>query len=228
MAKEAGAPFRVLVIDDDADVADVVLAILSDAGYSVSTLTEPAHESLLAAVGQQEPDCVLLDASKGTEYGESWDEAAYLAARARSVPTIMFSAHLPEVVEARAAETERARAADFAAVLAKPFSLDELLMAVGTACGNSEPFNHSAKGDRARTAALAARLQQEGATDIRTSERREWATFRPREADRICQLYWWQRVGVYLVGAYQDDGTLKRIGHFFELEAAIAAALAAE
>ena len=44
----------------------------------------------------------------------------------------------------------------------------------------------------------------------------------------ICQLYWWQRVGVYLVGSYQDEGTLKQIGHFFELEAAIAAALAAE
>ena len=227
MNEKAGTPYRVLVIDDDADVADVVLAILSDAGYAVSTLTEPAHDSLLAAVGRQEPDCILLDASKGTEYGASWDEAAYLAARARSVPTIMFSAHLPEIREARTEETERAKAADFAAVLAKPFSLDELLTAVATACGDSDPFNHSAKGDRARNAALVARLKEEGATDIRTSERREWATFRPKDTDRICQLYWWQGVGVYLVGAYQDDGTLKRLGHFYELEAAIAAALAA-
>ena len=228
MGEKADTPYRVLVIDDDADVADVVLAILSDDGYAVSTLADTAHDSILAAVGKQEPDCILLDGSRGTDYGPSWEEAAYLAARARSVPTIMFSAHAGDVREARAEETDRAHAAGFAAVLAKPFNLDDLLTAVATACGKSEPFNHSAKGDRQRTVALVGRLRREGASDIRTSDRREWATFRPKDADRICQLYWWQRVGVYLVGAYQDDGTLTRIGHFFELEAAIAAANAFE
>ena len=228
MDEKAGAPYRVLVVDDDADVADVVLAILSDDGYLVSTLTDTAHESIRAAVGKQEPDCILLDGSPGPNYGPSWAEAAYLAARARSVPTVMFSAHASDVREARAEESDRANAADFAAIVAKPFALDDLLTAVATACGNSEPFNHSAEGDRKRTVALVHRLRQEGATDIRTSDRREWATFRPKDADVMCQLYWWQRVGVYLVGSYQDDGTLKRIGHFFELEAAIAAAIAAE
>lgn len=226
MGEKAGAPYRVLVVDDDADVADVVLAILSDDGYVVSTLTDTAHESIRAAVGKQEPDCILLDGSPGPNYGPSWAEAAYLAARARSVPTIMFSAHAHDVREARADETDRAHAASFAAILGKPFALDDLLTAVATACGESEPFNHSAKGDRERTLALVGRLRQEGATDIRTSDRREWATFRPKDGDAIRQLYWWQRVGVYLVGSYQDDGTLKRIGHFFELEAAIAAAIA--
>lgn len=228
MAEEAGAPYRVLVVDDDADVADVVFAILTDDGYEVSTLTDTAHESIRAAVGKQEPDCILLDGSPGPTYGPSWAEAAYLAARARSVPTVMFSGHASDVREAREDETERAQAADFAAVVPKPFALDDLLTAVATACGNSEPFNHSAEGDRKRTLALVRRLRQEGATDIRTSDRREWATFRPKDADVICQLYWWQRVGVYLVGSYQDDGTLKRIGHFFELEGAIAAAMAAK
>jgi CheY-like chemotaxis protein len=228
LAEKAGTPKRVLIIDDDADVADVVLAILSDEGYVVSTLSDTAHDSILAAVGKQEPDCILLDGSQTVEYGSSWAEAAYLAARERSIPTIMFSAHIGDVAEARAGETDRARAADFAAVLAKPFTLESLLEAVGTACGKSEPFDQSAKGDRARTAALVARLRQDGATDIRTSDRREWATFKPKDADRICQLYWWQRVGVYLVGAYQDDGTLRRIGHFFDLEAAIAAAMSSQ
>lgn len=228
LAEEAGDPYRILVVDDDADVADVVLAILTDDGYEVSTLTDTAHESIRAAVGKQEPDCILLDGSPGPTYGPSWTEAAYLAARGRSVPTVMFSAHAADVREARAAETERAQAADFAAIVAKPFALDDLLAAVATACGNSEPFNHSAEGDRKRTVALARRLRQEGATDIRTSDRREWATFRPRDSDVMCQLYWWQRVGVYLVGSYQDDGTLTRIGNFFELEAAIAAAMAAK
>lgn len=62
-------------------------------------------------------------------------------------------------------------------------------------------------------------------TDIRTSDRREWA-FRPKDSDAIRQLYWWQGMGVYLVGSYDPEGGgLKLIGQFFEWDAAIAAAL---
>jgi DNA-binding response OmpR family regulator len=218
-------PHRVLVIDDDGDVADVVSAILSDEGYSVSTLVDISHDSLFATVGKLEPDCVVLDGSSQVEYGSSWADAAHLAARERSVPTIMFSAHSADVREAREAQSERARGADFAAILGKPFHLDELLGAVAIACNRSEPFNHSAKGDRGRTVALARRLGELEATDIRTSDRREWATFRPKNVDAIRQLYWWQRKGVYLAGSYDHEGALTRIGQFFDLEDAIAAAV---
>lgn len=222
---ERHTPYRVLLVDDDADVADVVRAILSDDGYSVSVLVDTSRESILAGVGMQEPDCVLLDDSSKAEYGPSWADAAYLAARERSVPTIMFSAHAADVREAREAKSDRARAAEFAAILGKPFSLDDLLTAVATACERSEPFNQSSEGDRERTVALARRLRQLGATDIRTSDRREWATFQPNGVDAIRQLYWWQRMGVYLVGSYQQEGALTGIGQFFELEAALAAAI---
>lgn len=218
-------PNRVLLIDDDGDVADVVFAILTDDGYSVSTLVDISHDSLLATVGRLEPDCVLLDGSSQVEYGSSWADAAHLAARERSVPTIMFSAHSADVREAREAHSERARAADFAEILAKPFHIDDLLAAVATACNRSRRFNRSAEGDRARTAALVRRLTELGATDIRTSDRREWATFRPKDEAVIRQLYWWQRMGVYLVGSYDREGALTRIGQFFELEAAVAAAV---
>ena len=226
MGQHAGAaPYRVLVIDDDGDVADVVAAILTDDGYSVSTLVEISHDSLLATVGKIEPDCVLLDGSSQVEYGSSWADAAHLAGRERSIPTIMFSAHSVDVREAQEAESERARDADFAEILGKPFHIDELLAAVAKACDRSEPFNHSAAGDRERTAALADRLSELGATDIRTSDQREWATFRPKDLDAVRQLYWWQRMGVYLVGSYDQGGALTRIGQFFELEAALAAAI---
>jgi hypothetical protein len=131
------------------------------------------------------------------------------------------------VKEARLEESDRAQAADFAAVLAKPFSLDDLLDAVAEACGASDQFNQTAAGDRERTLALARRLRELGASDIRTSDRREWATFRRMEDAAICQLYWWQRMGLYVVGRYQDDATLKPVGQFFELEAAIAAVMPA-
>lgn len=223
--REEGTPYRVLLVDDDADIADVVRAILTDEGYSVGVLVDTSHQSIMAAVGMQEPDCILLDGSQGPAYGSSWAEAAYLAARERSIPTIMFSAHAADVREAQKNVSDRARAAEFAAILAKPFSLDELIAAVGTACGSSEQFNQSAAGDRERTLILAKRLRELGANDIRTSDRREWATFRRREDDAICQLYWWQRMGLYVVGRYREDSTLVSIGQFFELEAAIAAAI---
>ena len=220
-----GTPYRVLLVDDDADIANVVLAILTDEDYLVEILVDTSHQSVMAAVGMQEPDCILLDGSGGHEYGSSWAEAAYLGARDRAIPTIMFSAHSGDVREAQREESDRARAADFAAVLSKPFSLDDLLGAVATACGTSEQFKQSAAGDRERTVKLVRRLRELGATDIRTSDRREWATFRRSDDDAICQLYWWQRMGLYVAGRYQDDATLTAIGQFFELEAAIAAAM---
>lgn len=218
-----GTPYRVLLVDDDADVADVVVAILTDEDYLVDVLVDTSHPSVMAAVGRQEPDCILLDGAKGYEYGTSWAEAAYLGARERPIPTIMFSAHAGDVKEARKEESDRARAAEFAAVLAKPFSLDDLLEAVATACGLSEQFKRTEAGDRERTLTLARRLRELGAEDIRTSDRREWATFRRKGDDAICQLYWWQRMGLYVAGCYQDDAVLAPIGQFFELEAAIAA-----
>ena len=222
---EDGTPYRVLLVDDDADVADVVIAILTDEDYLVDVLPDTSHESVMAAVGMQEPDCILLDGARGLEYGSSWAEAAYLGARDRPIPTIMFSAHARDVREAQREESDRARAAEFAAILAKPFSLDDLLAAVATACGRSEQFKRTAAGDRERTLTLARRLRERGARDIRTSDRREWATFRRTDDDAICQLYWWQRMGLYVAGRYQDDAILTPIGQFFELEAAIAAVM---
>ena len=213
-----------LLVDSDVDVTDVVVAILTDEGYEVTTLATTDHEALAAAVNRFEPDCVLLDSASRPAFGESWGEAAYLAERARAVPTIMFTAHSLDADEAREATSERAVAADFAAILPKPFNLDELLAAVATACDRSEPFNRSADGERVRTVALARRLRQFGATDVRTSNRREWATFvSPRDA-RIYQLYWWQKLGRYIVGRYDEEARLEIVGQFNELETAVASA----
>jgi CheY-like chemotaxis protein len=94
-------PFRVLLVDRDEDIADVVRAVLTDEGYAVSVVAETTHEAIAAAVGIQEPDCVLLDGAGVTGYDTSWTEAAYLAARERTVPTVMFTAHGADVSTAR-------------------------------------------------------------------------------------------------------------------------------
>ena len=216
---------RVLLIDSDADVTDVVVAILTDEGYEVRTVSTTDHRAIAAEVNRYEPDCVLLDSAARPGYGQSWDEAAYLSSRERAIPTVMFTAHSLDADEAREGESERARLAGFVAVLAKPFNLDELLDAVATACDRSQPFERGDNGERARTLALARRLRAAGARDVRTSNRREWATFASPHDKRIYQLYWWQQLGLYIVGRYHDDARLRIVGQFYEVDAAIDAAL---
>jgi DNA-binding response OmpR family regulator len=219
-------PLRVLLVDNDRDVTELVTAILSDEGFEVSTVDDTSHESIAAAVGRDEPDCVILDSADGPAYGGSWKEAAYLATRRRAIPSVMFTSHAEAVHEAREGTSDRAKAAGFAAIVPKPFALDELVAAVTTATGRSERFDRSDTAEHARTSRLAERLRAVGAADIRTSDRREWATFVSPRDGRIYQIYWWQRLGLYIVGRYDDaDARLEMVGQFYELDAAMSAAV---
>lgn len=223
--KRDGKPTAsVLCVDDDRDVAEVVQAILVDEGYAVSCLYELADDALLRAVGRLEPDVILLDSASGTAYGGSWDAAAEITHRRRPVPVVMFSGHSADAAEAREGGSTRADAAQFAAVVLKPFHLDELLTAVATAAGRSTPFEHSEAADVRRTDELVAALQARGATDVRPSRMREWALFRDAKG-RLVQIYWWQKRGVYQVGRYRDSGQLAMLGQFVDRDAAIEVAL---
>jgi hypothetical protein len=137
----------------------------------------------------------------------------------------MFTAHAPEADEARLGKSARSAAAVFAAVLPKPFELDELLDAVARTVGSPAPFDRSGSAEQARTAALVKRLQAAGARDIHPSTRREWATFRTADGTLV-QLYWWQRDGVYYVLRYSSSGnTAEWVGQFYDLDAAILLAM---
>jgi len=196
----------VLIIDNDRDVSEIVRAVLQDEGYEVAVLSDLSADAIAAAIGIHEPDAVLLDGDSDVlGYGNSWAEAAQLSQRDRRVPVIMFTAHAPDIAEARIAETNRSRKAEFAEILAKPFDLDQLLAAVARAVGMAEVFDRSAMADATRSAALAADLERIGGLDVRPSGRREWATFRT-PAGRIMQIYWWQTGGSYLIGRYDPDG----------------------
>ena len=124
---------RVLVVDNDRDIADVVSAILSDAGYCVEVLNAVDSELLHARVAEFAPDCVLLDGQGPGVYGESWSDAAWLRGAAPQVATIMFTADQPAADEARTQSTSRSRSAQFKAVLTKPFDIDDLIDAVSQA-----------------------------------------------------------------------------------------------
>jgi CheY-like chemotaxis protein len=216
---------RVLIVDDDRDICDLVHAILTDDGFSVSMLHHQSSDALRAVVNQLEPDCVLLDGASPGNYGSSWEDAAWITRRDRPIPVMMFTAHRAAIEEAEAGQSERSRDAQFSAILSKPFDLDRLLEAVAQAVGHVQPFDSSETGDRQRTAALVERLEASGATDIHPSTRREWASF-VTPAGAFLQLYWWQRDGVYyLVRFALTGGRLETLGRFYDLGAAISVAM---
>src|SRR5712691_5753233 len=68
----AGQKRRVLVLDNDRDIAELVHAVLTDAGFEVSELTDLRSDAIRIAVGQQEPDCVLLDGASSADPVPAW------------------------------------------------------------------------------------------------------------------------------------------------------------
>ena len=223
-ASEPGAG-RVLLIDDDRDVAEIVRAVLVDEGFLVSTMIGGTTEFVRTAINQLEPDCVLLDGEMPSGYGHSWDEAAWLTERHRRVPVIMFTAGGSNIVEARVGESERSIAAGFASIISKPFDLDELVDLVRQAVGQSVSFDTSVEGEARRTAVMVGRAQALGARNVHASPRREWMHFETEDGTLV-QVYYWQRDGVYYVIRHPESGgALENLGYFYDLETALVLAM---
>ena len=147
----------ILCVDDDRDVVEVVQAILEDEGYAVSSLYDLTDDALLRTIGRLEPDAVLLDGFAAASYGDAWDLAAGIRNRPRPVPVVMFTAHARDIAEAEEATSDRSTRAGFAAILSKPFSLDELVETVARAVGRSEPFDRSRGARRCAPASWCRR-----------------------------------------------------------------------
>jgi DNA-binding response OmpR family regulator len=223
--EEATRPSVVLVVDDDRDIGDLVYALLSDEGFHVSLLHRMDTDALRVAVNQLEPACVLLDGASPGNYGQSWEEAAWLTARARRVPVIMFSAQVEAADEVDEAVSARVLAAGFAGVIRKPFDVDELVDTVHLAVGQGTAFDRSAKGESARTTTMVDRARELGALEVHASTRREWMNFRTADGTLV-QLYYWQRDGVYYVLRHRPSGGItENLGRFYDLETALQLAI---
>ncbi len=112
----------VLVVDDEADIRDLVAGILSDEGYAVRTAND--SESALAAIRARKPALLILDiwmAGGGMDGLELLDMVKALDA---DLPVIMISGH--GNIETAVSAIKRG-AYEF---LEKPFKSDRLVLVV--------------------------------------------------------------------------------------------------
>jgi CheY-like chemotaxis protein len=114
--KQNGEARRVLVVDDDDELAEVVRQVLHDAGYSVATVRHGA--AALELVRHVAPDLILLDLTMPIMDG--WSFAAQYRRIAKEGAHIVLLTGNPQ-----AAEIARVLGAD--GYVSKPFAIDDLL-----------------------------------------------------------------------------------------------------
>lgn len=119
-----------LVVDDDADLLEVLRELFEDEGYAVRT-ADCGRAALEAVRTGGAPDLVLIDVMMPDMDGE--DVARALASEAASTKLIVMSA-LPTQ-----RDRERFRGLRVEAFLGKPLRLDRLLEAVQQALALPTP-----------------------------------------------------------------------------------------
>ncbi len=115
-----GEPKKVLVIDDDDELAEVVRQVLREAGYSVATVRHGA--AALELVRHVAPDLILLDLSMPIMDGWSF-AAQYRRLAKRGARIVLLTANAAAAAIARTLEVD--------GYLTKPFDVEELLAIVG-------------------------------------------------------------------------------------------------
>ncbi|MDP3749876.1 MAG: sigma-54 dependent transcriptional regulator [Phenylobacterium sp.] len=119
----------VLVVDDEADIRELVAGILSDEGYGVRTATD--SESALAAIKSRKPALLILDIWMQGGGMDGLELLDMVKALDRDLPVIMISGH--GNIETAVSAIKRG-AYEF---LEKPFKSDRLLLCVERALETS-------------------------------------------------------------------------------------------
>ncbi|MGZ3766308.1 MAG: response regulator [Mucilaginibacter sp.] len=114
---------RILVVDDNEDILEVIKLILEDYGYEVVTLAEGTF--LFEEIKTHRPDLILLDIMLGDMDGRELCRAVKSTKETQDIPIVLVSAshNLPDRFMPGVSHI------DF---LAKPFDISELLDKVQT------------------------------------------------------------------------------------------------
>jgi DNA-binding NarL/FixJ family response regulator len=114
---------RLVVVDDDTQLAEELAGLFSDVGYEVTGVANEALQGI-ALVAQTRPDVVVMDVRME---GMSGTEAAgVLRRRHPDVPVVLLSAYSDEGIRKAAQDV------NVAAYLVKGCSAGELLSTVGS------------------------------------------------------------------------------------------------
>jgi two-component system, OmpR family, response regulator len=149
--KAAAMPARLLVVDDEATILELLSGSLRLAGFEVMTASSGAEAVRAAASGR--PDLVLLDVMMPD--GDGFEALRRIRSGGGEVPVIFLTARdeVPDRVEGFAVGAD-----DY---VTKPFSLDELLGRIRAVLKRTRP---DAPGSQLRVADLEL---DEGAHEVR-------------------------------------------------------------
>ncbi|MEX2015488.1 MAG: sigma-54 dependent transcriptional regulator, partial [Candidatus Hydrogenedentales bacterium] len=117
-----GKSKRVLVLDDEANMCELLEIVLTSAGYEVKAVSE--LDEACSALLEEAYDCVLTDLRLGSNRNAGMDMLTWLQENAATTPAIMITAH--GSVET-AIEAMKRGAADY---IMKPFKNDEIRLLV--------------------------------------------------------------------------------------------------
>ena len=112
---------RVLVVDDDRDLRDLLAAVLSSAGYEVLTAENGA--AALSVLRTVLPDLIVLDLMMPVMNGWQFREAQMALPDYARIPVVCLSGHH--------AARHQASTLGISACVVKPFEIDDLISVVG-------------------------------------------------------------------------------------------------
>lgn len=109
---------KILAVDDDSDILEVLQFILEDSGYEVETLSD--GHFLFEKIQENMPDLILLDIMLGSLDGRELCKSVKAKAETHDIPVILISAshNVTSSLNQKGAPD---------AFLAKPFDIDDLL-----------------------------------------------------------------------------------------------------
>jgi DNA-binding response OmpR family regulator len=114
---------KILVLDDDEDILDIVSFILKDSGYEIRTLTN--GESVFETIRQFNPDLVLMDVMLGNMDGRVICNRIKSSESLHDLPVILISG----THDLASSLHQQGAPNDF---IPKPFDIDYLLEKIKT------------------------------------------------------------------------------------------------
>lgn len=109
---------KILAVDDDGDILEILQLILEDSGYDVDTLSDGRY--LFDKINDCVPDLILLDIMLGNLDGRDLCKDVKTKMETRGIPVILLSASHSETDT-----IHNCGAAN--AFISKPFDINELL-----------------------------------------------------------------------------------------------------